>query len=178
MSLTTDEIGLLRSLVEWRRKNGWTHNFHRWDGEQHDHAYDHNQSGLSVEVDMHRIELFPGEPKVLYEIRVDQAGHLLFHGWPWSVRSAVDGIASAAVIPPEMAPMYAFAFQFGRESVYDRDEWRVAFDSGLSMPSGGEGDLGYFRWVVSQREDAHLEHCRTGATDWERVPEAGGPDGE
>jgi hypothetical protein len=103
MSLTISEIGLLRSLVQWRRANGWTREYRLWDLEQHDHTYEHKDSGLSVEATMHRIELIPGEPKVVYEVGVEACGHLLFHGWPWSVRSAVNGIAAAEVIPPEMA---------------------------------------------------------------------------
>lgn len=179
--MNNDDFALLRSLVEWRRESGWTHKFHKWDRDQHDHAYSQDVAGLSVDVNMHRLELFPGEPKKLYEVQVDQAGHLLFHGWPWSVRSAVNGIAAAEVIPPEMAPMHSSAHAAGRESAFDRDEWAIRDrDFGhpwchAYSPEQAAEDLAECRRYYPH---AWLEHRRNGSTDWVRVPEAGGNDAD
>lgn len=172
--MSPSDVALLRSLVEWRRKNGWTREYRLWDAEQHDHTYEHRGSGLSVEATMHRITLFPGEPKVVYEVGVEQSGHLLFHGWPWSVRSAVNSIAAAEVIPPEMAPMFSSAFQLGRESAYTTDEWRVRSSklfSEWSTNASREGADESLRTARHHYPDAWVEHRRTGATDWSRVDE-------
>lgn len=178
MSLTISEIGLLRSLVEWRRANGWTREYRLWDLEQHDHTYEHKDSGLSVEATMHRIELIPGEPKVVYEVGVEACGHLLFHGWPWSVRSAVNGIAAAEVIPPEMAPMHSSAFAAGRESAYDRDEWRVCAGP-AEFPVVFQDEIFSDEHLAIVLRDARnrwrgeaiwVQHRRNGSTSWDEYP--------
>lgn len=145
MKLSKDDVALLRSLVEWRRKNGWTREYRLWDTDQHDHTYEHRGSGLSVEATMHRITLFPGEPRVVYEVGVDANGHLLFHGWPWSVRSAVNAIAAAEVIPPEMAPMHRAAFAAGIESL----PWHYAVkDRFGDVRNFGEDLEGALNWAA------------------------------
>jgi hypothetical protein len=182
--VSPSEVGLLRSLVQWRRSNGWTREYRPWDADQHDHTYEHKDSGLSVEATMHRIELIPGEPKVVYEVGVEACGHVLFHGWPWSVRSAVNGIAAAEVIPPEMAPMHSSAFQAGRESAYDggKVEWAArCTNPGCGhrddeAPFWPRRDRGNVEMYISRQIPGMYELVRQVTSPWVRVPEAGDGD--
>ena len=79
------------------------------------------------------------------------------------------------------------AFEAGRESAYDRDEWRVRY---LSNPDPGTGErfpalYGSYdtrdeaeQDVAEAKKDGYHEpfivHRRSGKTPWVRVPEAGG----
>lgn len=164
MKLSVEEIGLLRSLVEWRRKTGWRLTVNRYDRDDktgragaHLHEYDH-PSGPRVEVDRFRYD----DGSIQVEVTADNGSHRLFQGWPTSVRSAVNGIAAAEVIPPEKAPMFragveslpwSYAVQLRHGDVKDFGE-DLAGAVAYAAPSPGYPQLTVLRWRQGPMETA------------------------
>lgn len=153
MKLSKDEIALLRSLVEWRRANGWTlersdAGYVQWAG----------RDGWSVDA------YLPGGA----EMTVESATRRFGVWYPLTVTAAVDVLVAVGVAPPE----FSSAFRAGRESAYTTDEWRVRssklfreWSTNASRESAVES-LGTAR---HHYPDAWIEHRRSGATDWRPV---------
>lgn len=157
--LTTEEIRLLRSLVEWRRATGWTLG-------RHDFTY------ISPD---RKAEFWPGWGKEL--------GDRMFITYPdpepgqprervippcISLREAVDVLVVFGLLPVE----FSSAFQAGRESAYTEDEWRVNHpEGGPGMYWGGLAEhlTELLDACRSSYPEAWIEHRRTGATEWVRV---------
>ena len=153
-----EDFALLRSLVEWRRANGWTL-------ERSDAGYVQwtSRDGWSVDV------YLPGGA----EMTVESATRRFGVWYPLTVTAAVDVLVAVGVVPPELSSV----FRAGRESAYTADEWRVV----AVHPRSGELLMNEQRGEVAVRAllkaaqtfdpGARLEHRRTGATDWSRVDE-------
>lgn len=77
--------------------------------------------------------------------------------------------------PYTLRAMLTVAYQAGRESALDRDEWRSVFPAGDGLRTYSSGDARWreLLWLRQCRElhgeDCHLQHRRVGATDWTRV---------
>jgi hypothetical protein len=185
--LTTEEFGLLRKLIEWRRANGWTFKreyqpesrdylgapneddaWHlRWESPERDGQF----SEVETWIECHDKRL----SHVLYRPDDSDDTDLFWGGGALRVHGArivADGLVSVGVLPQK----FSSAFQAGRESAYDRDkiEWGMcrAYD-GRVLKAWDEEDA---RTSVAHNRDLSLRTRRVGP--WVRVPEAGGRDAD
>lgn len=174
MSLTIEEIGLLRSLVEWRRANGWTYGV-AWDKP----FCDRDGAPMSEPLNRHTWEspLLPNGECANVEA-------LVIEGDLWAVNYRPDYGDEMAHIKggSGFLALANALLSAGRESAYDHDEWRVVAvhpRSGelLMNEQRGEGAARVLLKAARTFDpDARMEHRRSGATSWVRVREAGGPD--
>jgi len=171
--LTTDEIALLRSLVEWRRANGW-------ELERDDFTY------ISPD---RKTEFWPGWGKEL--------GDRMFIAYPqpdpgqprervipqcFSLREAVDVLVAFGLLPPE----FSSAFAAGQESAYDggTTTWAAQCTNAECDHRDDDGpfwqrlDRGNVERYISRQIPGMYELVRQVISPWVRVPEAGGTDGD
>jgi hypothetical protein len=174
MSLTTEELGLLRSLVEWRRANGWTYKA-AWDKV----VCDRDGAPMSEPCMRHTWESpsLPNGERSYVEA-------LVVSGELWAVNYCKDYGDELAHIKGgrgflDLAHALLAA---GQESAYDRDEWRVMAPD-RAWPRSWAPITDAVQALAELAEarrngihDAYLQHRRMGATEWVRVPEAGGTD--
>lgn len=162
MSLTIEEIGLLRKLVEWRRKNGWARAHSR---ENQWSRYSHG-TGLLVDVEVYRHE---DGTLDCYELVVEDGKRRLGYFFPRSVSSAVNQLATFELIPPEMAPLH----QAGKASALKEERFRVStcddFDDPEVFTDRASADEELARLAHWDHDEFWIEHCLTGATAWKRV---------
>ncbi len=188
MSLTTEEIGLLRSLVEWRRANGWTykrgyeepsrdHNGAPYDDGYLKHRWSKPNGKDEAEAEF--VVLLNDDREVASAYYQPDDDAYAYLSWgprlirERGLRMVVNGLVDAAELPVR----FSSAFQAGMKSVYDRIEYRVMV--GSEPEATTHSTIEAFRnlgWRRRGYPDAFLERrFDKEPSAWSRVPEAGGP---
>lgn len=161
----SDDARLALKVMRWALANDWKvkdRSMFSFDGYERSTTW---TNGVDPEV---TVWAFQDGGAILYD-----ASDVDVH----SVTQAVDALVMFEHLPVT----FSSAYRAGRESAYDRDEWRVCvienkhhapefqfpaiWCNSENEPEGRE-DLAMARL---EDPDAWLEHRRTGATDWSRV---------
>lgn len=168
MSLTIEEIGLLRKLISWRRANGWTYEA-AWDKP----FCDRDGAPMSEPLNRHTWESPP-----LPNGECANVEALVIEGDLWAVNYRPDyGDEMAHIKGGSGFLALANALLLaGRESALadDETEWSCRMKDGRPAFASSFTEGGARRYAADDPGHCAVFSRRVGP--WVRVPEAGGPD--